>query len=372
MKRIILLAVFVSPLAANGVAVWAGNPNLNNPAPGQSIASQPGTPPNMAAQPGISGQGGAAAAVPGQPGLPAGNNQFGRGPMSGAPQMGAIPEFAKGLKFHGRCDGGAIAPATAKGIGISLIAGKDCKPMERSLDLCGYLFHFCRLKDKVVPCMPCFPPMMGEVRFLPGPPAPFGDLELTGVGMVSDATPDAGPTYRITMLNNSPLPSRDFHVSLIASLGDLADGSLLVTVPVKEVAANAVGTIDVQLPVAAMTLGNPAQPFDSLIVVVDSYDELAETNEMNNIAIVGRSEVVSITMTEAVPAEAPAAAPAGEAPVVTAPAAAAPAPANAPEQVQVVPDNGSGTAAAPAAPAVPSNANLNLDNVAGAGQLLGG
>jgi hypothetical protein len=195
------------------------------------------------------------------------------------------------------------------------------------------------------------------IGFGPGPffAPPVGDLELVSVGMVADGLAEKGPIYRISLRNNSTIAARHFRVSLIATLGEITRMSPVVTLNVDELGAGAMGHIDVQLPPGVMSLGPQAQPgpFTTLIAAIDSFDELIETDELNNVATFTRGEIAVI--------EAAAVAPAAAAPAAAAPAAvqAAPAPA----------------AAGPAAPAPAQQDNgelnkLDLDTVNGASELL--
>lgn len=85
--------------------------------------------------------------------------------------------------------------------------------------------------------------------------------------------------------------------------------------------------------------GQAAAPFDILVVAIDSFDELMEESELNNIAVLQRSEIVVIgattettVTTEAAQSAAPVeSAPAAVAPVETAPAANPPGENDAPD-----------------------------------------
>ena len=217
-------------------------------------------------------------------------------------------------------------------------------------------------------------------------PAPFGDLELLSVGMISDAADQAGPMYRITIRNNSPLPSHHFEVSLIAVLGELNRSSPVATAHIDRIGANAVGHIDIQLPHGVMAMGpaGSASPFQTLIAAIDSFDEMAETTEENNVMTLSRVGIsvveVATTTTTAAPA-APAAAVAPVAGVAApAPGAAAPAPgAAAPgAAAPAAPVEGGAAPAQPeAAPAQPMPApngsealdSLDLDKIEGTSDL---
>lgn len=213
-------------------------------------------------------------------------------------------------------------------------------------------------------------------------PAPFGDLELLSVGMIGNVADQAGPTYRITIRNHSPLPAHHFEVSLIAMLGELNRSSPVATVHINAIGANAIGHIDIQLPHGVMAMGpeGSTTPFQTLVAAIDSFDELAETTELNNVMTLSRAAIavveVATTTTTATPAVAPAAAvaapaPGGAVPGVAAPGGAAP----------MAPVDGGNAPAAPAqpeaAPAQPMPApngsealdSLDLDKIEGTSDL---
>lgn len=394
MKRLFVIAVLSSTLMPCGL-VLAGNPapgNPGNPAinGGQPNTGNPaintGNPAINTGNPAINN--GNPAVNPGNPVINNGNPAINAG-QPAANATGSLSILKTVKEMHGRMDGQTLA---AGGINVAGVTGvevrKECKAPEHSQELVNYVFQLCRAKAGIRMCGPCMPfgmpgPFGMQPQFgMPGPfgmqapPAPFGDLELVNVGMVSDAMAEQGPIYRVTMFNNSPMPSRDFHVSIIALLGEFNDGSVVVTVPVKYVAPNASATIDVQLPINVMAMGTPAAPFDTLIAAVDSFDELAETSELNNVAVITRTEVVSITVkveetavatVSGVAVVAPAVAPA----IVPAVVAPAPNPADAlPPAAQPADGLPTITNDLPATPA--QSSAINLDNVDGAKQLLGG
>ena len=343
MKRVTFAILVSSSLIAQ--SALAGNPA---PAPNGPPAGQP------VAQPIQNAPGPQAASVP--------------NPAPAASAPGSL-SILKGFKeLHGRLDGQSLVPGGIKV--ATAVAGvkQEIKAPERSEEMVQHVLHQCRVKSGLQPFGPFG--MIGPMGIpgpfgIPAPPAPFGDLELLNVGLVSDATPQQGPIYRLTMLNNSPMPAIGFRVSLIAALGEIGDTSIIATIPVKFIAANTTSTVDVQLPIQAMAIGNPAAPFDMLIAVVDSFDELAETTELNNVIVVTRSEIVSVS----VKVEAPAAIAAPAPPSGPAPAAAA-----APNPADALPtENTTGLPAIvkeqPVAPA--QSTTVNLDDVSGAKELLG-
>lgn len=169
------------------------------------------------------------------------------------------------------------------------------------------------------PCIKhrCPDPMWAQVGWIPAPvfvapvgaPA-MGDLELVEVGMVSDASPEQGPLYQVTVRNVGSTDAEHFRVSLVAVLGEIAEDSPSVTINVDRIAAGETATLQVQMPVGVMSLGAQgaaAAPFDTLVVAIDSFDELVESNELNNMATLKRAEVqlIQVGVTATTEAAAP-------------------------------------------------------------------
>jgi hypothetical protein len=123
-------------------------------------------------------------------------------------------------------------------------------------------------------------------------------------------------------------------VSVIAIHGELTIASPVMTMLIEELAAGAIGHVDVQLPCSVLAMGPKDQPapFETLVAVVDSFDELIEDTKLNNVATFTRGEIAVIETTEttvvqgAAPAEAGVAAPGA----VAAPAPGGLPPAGAP------------------------------------------
>jgi hypothetical protein len=140
-------------------------------------------------------------------------------------------------------------------------------------------------------------------NFFPFPPAPVGDLELLGIVQVGEAAGNC-PIYRISFRNNSPVAARNFRVSLIGAVGRVEFDSAVVSLDVDEVAAKATTSVDLTLPAAALAIGPRGRqaPFDTLVVALDSFDELFETDETNNVASFKRGEIVLLeTITTVAP-----------------------------------------------------------------------
>jgi hypothetical protein len=195
--------------------------------------------------------------------------------------------------------------------------------------------------------------------------------------MVSDMADNHGPIYRVVLKNNSPLPVFGLRVSLIAVLGSLDRNSPAVTAELKEIAAGGVAQLDISMPVAVMTLGPQTQqvPFETLVAAIDSFNELNETSELNNVLTLTRTNITVIesvqtaaTTTTTVTA---AAGPAIGGPAAAGPAAVEGAPAvegaaGAPGAPAIAPMEAAapmGPAAAAASPQDSALENLNLDNV---------
>lgn len=134
-----------------------------------------------------------------------------------------------------------------------------------------------------------------------------GDLELLGVHLVCEGDTAKGPVFQIDMKNSSQVPIGNFHVSLVGVLGRIHPHSPSATVRIPRMEPGQCTQIQIQLPLTCMTMGGTGQTsgFDTLIVALDSYDELIECNEVNNLLIVNRCDVALLAP---VPAEPPQAA----------------------------------------------------------------
>jgi hypothetical protein len=162
------------------------------------------------------------------------------------------------------------------------------------------------------------------------------------------------------------LPLHQVRVSLIAVLGTFNIGAPAVTAEVKEIGANAIAALDIQMPLTVMALGPQGQtgPFETLIAAVDSFGELPESNELNNVATFTRGAIAVVETTVAAGAAQGGPAPAtAVAPVAapSAPAAGGPAPpaAQAPQAAPQPPAAGP----APTQPAPTPEENSALEGI---------
>ncbi len=159
-----------------------------------------------------------------------------------------------------------------------------------------------------------------------------GDLELVCVHLVCDGNATTGPIFEIGMRNNSQIPIGNFRISLVGVLGQIHVHAPTATVHVPRLEAGQESQIRIQLPVTCMSMGLIGQraEFDTLIVALDSYDELLECDELNNVQILKRCDIgllVAPTNAPVVPESGPAQA----APAPSAPSAAVPAVPETPE-----------------------------------------
>lgn len=126
-----------------------------------------------------------------------------------------------------------------------------------------------------------------------------GDLELLDVHLVSDASAVCGPTIQLTFRNVGSWPVGHFRITAVTVLGTIHVHSPSVSTMVSRIDAGATVQLQMQLPTEAMSMslsGQPACPFDTLVVALDSFDELVECNELNNILIRRREEIVPLAV----------------------------------------------------------------------------
>lgn len=173
-----------------------------------------------------------------------------------------------------------------------------------------------------------FPP---GLQFFPGTTVTPGDIELLGVHLVADGNPQQGPVFQLTIRNGSQYTVDGIRISVVGVLGQIQFHSPTTTAAAPRMEAGAVTEFQIQLPVTCMSMGNNGQSaaaFDTLVVAVDSFDELIESNELNNVQILKRAEIgplVAVVTTSA-PGVAVTPVPTSASGGVSAPAAVGPAP----------------------------------------------
>ncbi len=125
----------------------------------------------------------------------------------------------------------------------------------------------------------------------------IGDLELVDVHLFTDGGPGCGPVIQVTVRNNSAVPVGNFQISIVGILGQIHAHCPTARGTVTQIPAGAVVPFQLQLPASAMALGfqgQPTAPFDTVVVAIDSFDELMEANELNNVRIIRRVELLPL------------------------------------------------------------------------------
>jgi hypothetical protein len=128
------------------------------------------------------------------------------------------------------------------------------------------------------------------------------DLQLLAVRFVDNghAEQNLGPRYRVWIRNNSPVQITTPFSVLALSSNDLtpsADlpqaGAVIPTMDIGEVKP-----IDIRLPITANRMGQSPEghrvPFNYLHVLVDSHQQINESNEANNGSVVARTDVLPV------------------------------------------------------------------------------
>lgn len=126
----------------------------------------------------------------------------------------------------------------------------------------------------------------------------FGDLELVDVHLVTDGGPGCGPVIQVTVRNTSAVAIGNFQISIVGVLGQIHAHCPTVRGTVTQIPAGAIAPFQLQLPASSMTMGfqgQPTTPFDTVVVAIDSFDELLEANELNNVRIIRRGELPPLT-----------------------------------------------------------------------------
>ena len=124
-----------------------------------------------------------------------------------------------------------------------------------------------------------------------------GDLELLNVALLSDGSPTQGPVVEVIVRNNSQIAVEGFQISVVGVVGQMHAQCPTARGLVSQIAAGSVGQFQMQLPVIGIPNGSQAQqpaPFETLVVAIDSFDELLEANELNNVRIIRRAELLAI------------------------------------------------------------------------------
>ena len=124
-----------------------------------------------------------------------------------------------------------------------------------------------------------------------------GDLELVNVVLLADASPTQGPVLEVVVRNQSQRSIDGFQISVVGVATRVHAQCPTARGLVSQLAAGSVGVFQLQLPATAVSNGPQGQQpvgFETFIVAVDSFDELMESNELNNVRIVRRAELLAM------------------------------------------------------------------------------
>ncbi len=133
------------------------------------------------------------------------------------------------------------------------------------------------------------------------PPRQF-DLQLLAVRFVDAGHPEQklGPRFRVWLRNSSDLDlSEPFNVTLLASnQAELGSEYVEAGIRVEGVPGATTRSVDIRLPFEATTMGkdeqgNP-QAFSHLHVIVDSHNEIEESQPENNGSVMVRGDILSV------------------------------------------------------------------------------
>ncbi len=118
------------------------------------------------------------------------------------------------------------------------------------------------------------------------PASEMGDLEIVSVHQMVNTDPTTGPSFAIVIANQSNRCVDDFSVTAVATLGRIHPHSPSQTVKASKIQPGEALQVELTLPIESLAMGNrngQSLGFQRLIIAIDSFDVLAETNEANNL-----------------------------------------------------------------------------------------
>lgn len=130
------------------------------------------------------------------------------------------------------------------------------------------------------------------------PVSELGDLQIVQVNQLPSETNTCGPKFTVVVMNQSNRQVNNFHVAAVAVFGHINPFSPNCTVEVAKINAGEAIELTLALPVQALSMGNrngEVLGFQKLIVAIDCYDELFETDEANNIKAFNSHEITVVT-----------------------------------------------------------------------------
>ncbi|WP_153558439.1 hypothetical protein [Roseimaritima sediminicola] len=122
----------------------------------------------------------------------------------------------------------------------------------------------------------------------------IGDLELISITLVNAGGVDCGPTVAVAVRNNSGRDVCDFRISLVAVLHRIHPLCPTTVHRVEKICAGQTAEFQIVLPAAALSMGRAGEQvlcWQKLVVAIDSYDQLLECNEANNLKVVNVSAI---------------------------------------------------------------------------------
>ena len=137
--------------------------------------------------------------------------------------------------------------------------------------------------------------------------ADLGDLQIVQVSQIEHQDAACGPKFAVLVHNHSCRSVCKFHVSAVGILGRICPVSPSATVAVEQIGAGETLQVDVTLPIEALAMGNRNGQIiglQRLVVAIDSFDQLVESNEANNLKAFDITAIPVLTPTVAQPADA--------------------------------------------------------------------
>jgi hypothetical protein len=118
------------------------------------------------------------------------------------------------------------------------------------------------------------------------PASEMGDLRIISVHQIADDNLACGPRIAVVIENQSNRCVESFSGTAVATLGRMHCDSPNTTVNVAKIKPCEAMQVELVLPIEALAMGNRGGQvigFQRLVIAIDSFDELAETDEANNI-----------------------------------------------------------------------------------------
>jgi hypothetical protein len=127
------------------------------------------------------------------------------------------------------------------------------------------------------------------------------DVEFTKIRQLDAGDPakNLAPAYRVWFHNNSDVDiAQPFDVAILASTDDqLAQNLPYSSVRIDSLAADETTSVDIRLPIEAMSMGTAdgqTAPFAYVHTIIDAQKELVETNKANNLSVDSRDDIPAV------------------------------------------------------------------------------